>query len=250
LSAEFAIRPFIKAYPQASLDLFTVWAKDPNQDIRRLVSEGTRPRLPWATRLPQFIDDPSPLLALLEQLKDDPALYVRRSVANNLNDIGKDHPQLLASLAKDWLKGASKERQWLVRHALRSAVKRGEKGALEALGYGNAADISIQNIKLSATRVTIGESLELYFEPVNQSTELAQLMVDFKVFFVKANGHSSAKVFKLKALQLAPNETQTFSKKISLKLMSTRPYYSGKHRLEAIINGKGFYLADFTLDAL
>jgi 3-methyladenine DNA glycosylase AlkC len=108
--------------------------------VRRLVSEGTRPRLPWAPRLRAFMRDPRPVLELLEWLKDDPSLYVRRSVANNLNDIGKDHPDLLFATAERWMKDANENRHWIIRHALRSAVKRGDPGThkVEVLINGTA----------------------------------------------------------------------------------------------------------------
>ena len=135
-TAEYSIRAFLEKHPEATLARLREWAADPSQHVRRLVSEGTRPRLPWAPRLRAFQKDPRPVLELLELLKDDPELYVRRSVANNLNDIGKDHPALLTAVAKRWLRGATPERRWIVDHALRSAVKRADAGALGALGYG------------------------------------------------------------------------------------------------------------------
>ena len=139
----FSVKHYLEQHPKATLAQLMAWTRDPSEHVRRLLSEGTRPRLPWASRLPAFQRDPAPVLALLERLKDDPALYVRRSVANNLNDIGKDHPDLLADTARSWLQDASPERRWIVQHALRSAVKRGEPGALVALGFGAAADVPI-----------------------------------------------------------------------------------------------------------
>jgi 3-methyladenine DNA glycosylase AlkC len=246
-TSEFAIRPFIQHYPDKCLALLTKWATDPNYHVRRLVSEGTRPRLPWASRLPEFIQDPKTVIKLLELLKDDTELYVRRSVANNLNDIGKDHPELLASIAKRWLKKASKERIWLVKHALRSAIKRGEQGALEALGYGNKADVKVENIAITPQNATIGSSVHIKFDLVNQADKPATLMVDFCTYFVKANGKANPKVFKLKAVELAANQSQSFSKKVSLKLMSTRTLYSGLHKVEVIVNGQNRLIGNFDL---
>ena len=223
------------------------WAEDENYHVRRLVSEGTRPRLPWAARLPEFIQAPSPVMALLEKLKDDPELYVRRSVANNLNDIGKDHPKLLANTAKRWLKGASQERQWLVKHALRSAIKRGEKGALDALGYGAPVDVDIKDINIMPAQAQVGGNIHIAFKVKNVAKETVNLMVDVAIHFIKANGASSAKVFKLKAVALAPNETQVFSKKISLKPMTTRTLYSGEHKVDVILNGQNKILGSFAL---
>ena len=246
-TSEFAIRPFIQRYPEKCLALLALWANDTNLHVRRLVSEGTRPRLPWASRLPEFIQDPSAVIELLEQLKDDTELYVRRSVANNLNDIGKDHPELLADLAKKWLKGASKDRVWLVKHALRSAIKRGEKGALEALGYGDFADVKICHIAITPKIANMGSSIQIKFELVNQTCKSAALMVDFCIYFIKANGKANPKVFKLKALELGPNQSQVFSKTVSLKPMTTRTLYAGLHRVEVILNGRNTLIGEFDL---
>lgn len=246
-TSEFGIRPFIQKYPEESLRLLAKWAKDPNEHVRRLVSEGTRPRLPWASRLPEFIKDPTPVTELLELLKDDPELYVRRSVANNLNDIGKDHPDLLAKIATCWLKGASADRKWLVKHALRSAIKRGERGALAALGYGETAKVDIQNISVSPAIAQIGGSVTVAFDLQNLATTESNLMVDFAIHFVKANGASSAKVFKLKACELKPQATQPFSKKVSLKPMTTRTLYAGVHKVDVVINGVTKPLGEFEL---
>jgi 3-methyladenine DNA glycosylase AlkC len=135
-TAEYAIRPFLQQHPERALQQLALWTQDPNEHVRRLVSEGSRPRLPWAPRLPAFQRDPRPVLDLLERLKDDPSLYVRRSVANCLNDIGKDHPQVLIDTARRWLVDARAEREWIVRHALRWAIKQGDAGALDVLGTG------------------------------------------------------------------------------------------------------------------
>jgi 3-methyladenine DNA glycosylase AlkC len=248
-TSEFAIRPFIQRYPEKCFALLKLWTNDSNQHIRRLVSEGTRPRLPWASRLPEFIQDPTPVIQLLELLKDDPELYVRRSVANNLNDIGKDHPELLASIAKRWLKNASADRAWLVKHALRSAIKRGEQGALQALGYGNVADVNVENVLISPEKAKMGTSVQINFELINQSVKTASLMVDFSIHFIKANGKANPKVFKLKALELASKQSHVFSKKVSLKPMSTRTLYAGLHKVEVIINGQNTLIGEFELRA-
>tara|TARA_R110000751_G_scaffold15290_7_gene49689 strand:+ start:89117 stop:90238 length:1122 start_codon:yes stop_codon:yes gene_type:complete len=246
-TSEFAIRPFIQRYPEKSLALLALWAKDANLHVRRLVSEGTRTRLPWASRLPEFIQDPSAVISLLELLKDDTEMYVRRSVANNLNDIGKDHPVLLAEIAKNWLNNASKNRVWLVKHALRGAIKRGEKGALEALGYGSFADVKIENVGITPEQAQIGGSVQVSFELLNQGHKTTALMVDFSIHFVKANGKANPKVFKLKAVELAPNQSLMFSKKVSLKPMTTRTLYLGAHKVEVVINGQNTQLGEFQL---
>ena len=246
-TAEFSIRPFLEQHTQATLRQLNEWAADPSPQVRRLVSEGTRPRLPWAPRLRQFQTDPAPVLALLELLKDDPALYVRRSVANNLNDIGKDHPQVLASTAQAWLKDASAERAWIVGHALRSAVKRGETGALKVLGFGETAQVAVGNTEIQPVRPVLGGALKISFEVTNTHTQAQRVLVDMAVHYVKASGQTSAKVFKLKALELAPGQTAALAKTLSLAEMTTRKHYPGVHRVDVILNGKAQALGAFEL---
>jgi 3-methyladenine DNA glycosylase AlkC len=246
-TAEFSIRPFIEKYPDASLERLRVWANDPSAHVRRLVSEGTRPRLPWAPRLRTFEKDPRPVLSLLEMLKDDPELYVRRSVANHLNDLGKDHPDLLVRTVTRWLKGASDERRWVVNHALRSAVKRAEAGALNVLGFGRDAKAKIHNATVKPQRVAIGGDVEISFELKNSGPTKQRVLVDFRIHFVKANGTTSAKVFKLKTVELAAKETVRLSKKVSLREMTTRKHYPGVHKVDAVLNGRIEPLGPFVL---
>ena len=187
------------------------------------------------------------MLALLELLKDDPALYVRRSVANNLNDIGKDHPQILAETARRWMADATPDREWVVRHALRWAVKQGAPWALEVLGYGKKASVELREASVTPAKMRIGESVRLAFSLHNPRRKSQDLMVDLQVHFVKANGSTSAKVFKLKALQLAAGETVALSKKLSLAEMTTRKHHPGYHQVDALVNGQAFGLVGFTL---
>lgn len=246
-TAEFSIRPFLQKHEAATLARFKQWATDPSAHVRRLVSEGTRPRLPWASRLPAFQKNPAPVLALLELLKDDPELYVRRSVANNLNDIGKDHPELLAKTAKQWLKGASEERRWIVQHALRSAIKRGEAGALDVLGFGKSAKVEVSNARITPKRVVMGEKVNIAFDVSNTSNKAHKVLVDFCIHYVKASGKTSAKVFKLKVLSLAPKETVQLGKTVSTAEMTTRKHHAGKHRVEVLLNGQALALGAFEL---
>ncbi len=246
-TAEFSIRPFLVRHPQQTLARLKNWAGDPSAHVRRLVSEGTRPRLPWAPRLRAFQQDPRPVLALLELLKDDPALYVRRSVANNLNDIGKDHPDLLVATARRWMKNSSEERRWLIRHGLRSAVKRSETAALDLLGYGGTARAAIQKVVITPERARLGDALTIAFDLTNTGTRRQALLVDFRIHFVKANGKTNPKVFKLKTVELAPRETVRLGKGVSLKEMTTRKHYSGTHRVEVVLNGRAQMLGSFEL---
>lgn len=246
-TAEFSIRPFLEKHTEATLDRLKDWAKDPSPHVRRLVSEGTRPRLPWAPHLREFQKYPQPVLALLELLKDDSDLYVRRSVANNLNDIGKDHPALLVETAHRWMKNATEERRWLVNHALRSAVKRGELGALEVLGFREEAKISLVNARIAPQLAMIGGSVEIYFEVTNTDSRRQRVLVDFRIHFVKAHGKTNPKVFKLSAIDLAPCETIHMRKTVSLSDMTTRKHYVGTHKVDVVLNGRTRSLGAFEL---
>jgi 3-methyladenine DNA glycosylase AlkC len=246
-TAEFSIRPFLVRYPGETLARLETWTKDPSPHVRRLVSEGTRPRLPWAPRLRAFQKEPRPVLALLELLKDDPELYVRRSVANNLNDIGKDHPDLLVETARRWMTDATEERRRLIRHALRSAIKRGEPGALGVLGFGKKVNVAIRNATITPKRPRTGGSVTIGFEVVNKGSRRQRVLVDFRVHFVKANGKTSPKAFKLKTIELAPKETIPLGKTISLTEMTTRKHYPGTHRVEVVLNGTADPLGSFEL---
>lgn len=246
-TAEFSIRAFLQKHEAATLARFRQWARDPSDHVRRLVSEGSRPRLPWASRLPAFQKNPAPVLDLLELLKDDPALYVRRSVANNLNDIGKDHPALLANTAKQWLKGASDERRWIVQHALRSAVKRGEAGALDVLGFGKSAEATLSDTRITPKKVVMGEKVHIGFDVTNTSARPQRVLVDFCIHYVKASGKTSAKVFKLKVLALTPGEKASLGKTVSTAEMTTRKHHAGKHRVDVLLNGQAQALGAFQL---
>ena len=246
-TAEFSIRLFLEKYPKPTLARLEMWATDPSVHVRRLVSEGTRPRLPWASRLRGFMEDPKPVIELLELLKNDPELYVRRSVANNLNDIGKDHPNLLVDTTRRWMKDATPERSWLVRHALRSAVKRGDPGALAVLGYKKDVNVAIRKVSIEPKQVAIGGSVAITFEIANQNAIKQRALVDLQVHFIKAHGKGNPKVFKLKAVELAPQEFVPMQKKISVANMTTRKHYPGIHKVDVLVNGSVKQLGAFEL---
>jgi 3-methyladenine DNA glycosylase AlkC len=246
-TAEFSIRPFLEHHTDATLQTLQRWIADPSEHVRRLISEGTRPRLPWASHLRKFQKDPTPVLALLEQLKDDSSLYVRRSVANNLNDIGKDNPQVLFSTAERWMTNASAQRAWVVKHALRVAIKNAEPQALAIIGFGKPAKVLVENLLIAPQTTTEGGQVTLSFELSNKTRNAQLLLVDFQVHYVKANGQARPKVFKLSQLELLPNKSVQLSKKISLAAMSTRRHYPGKHQIDLLVNGQLIPLGSFTL---
>lgn len=247
-TAEFSIRAFIERHPGPTLARLREWTGDANMHVRRLVSEGTRPRLPWASRLRAFQKDPRPVLELLELLKDDPALYVRRSVANNLNDIGKDHPALLVEVAREWLRDAPPEREWLIRHALRSAIKRGEREALAVLGFGPPSGVEARPVAIPRS-VQLGGTVELRFEVCNRSRRSQALEVDLAVHFMKARGETRPKVFKVRSVTLAPGEAVVLDKRISFQQLTTRRHYAGRHPLEVLVNGQALPLGEIDVMA-
>lgn len=237
-SAESSIRPYLARDPERAFGFLGRWARDRNAHVRRLVSEGTRLRLPWAARVPWLDAHPERVLALLELLKDDPTTLVRRSVANNLNDLGKVRPELLIRTCAAWLAGASPERRALVEHALRSAVKRGEAAALALLGYGKKAAVAVEEVRFEPRRVAIGERVRVSFELRSEARAAQDLLVDLAVHFVKAGGRTGRKVFKLKRVALPPRARVALSAQISLAVHTTRVPRPGTHAVDVVVNGE------------
>jgi 3-methyladenine DNA glycosylase AlkC len=248
-SAESSIRAFLVRYPDATLARLLEWAGDSSVHVRRLVSEGTRPRLPWAPRLRAFQEDPRPVLRLLELLKDDPERYVQRSVANNLNDIGKDHPDLVVRICREWAANATVGRAWIVRHALRSLVKGGHPGALATLGVGETPRVKIQRVTLRPKVVRIGAELRFSFVLESSGKTAQKLLVDYVVHFMKGNGTSRPKVFKLKRLELGCGAYEELSGKVSFAELTTRRHYPGRHRIDVLVNGVRHPLVEFDVRA-
>lgn len=244
-SAESSIRAFLVRYPENTYARLLEWTRDENVHVRRLVSEGSRPRLPWAPRLRAFQEDPRSVIALLDLLKDDPERYVQRSVANNLNDISKDHPDLAVEVCRRWLTDASPGREWIVRHALRSLVKKAHRDALETLGVGGKPDVSLTGIRLVPPSVKLGGKLRFSFEIASTGKRVQELLIDYAVHYVKANGATRPKVFKLRKIELPPSVTIKLGSTISFETMTTRRHYPGRHRIDVLINGVAHPLAEF-----
>ncbi|MEH6358358.1 MAG: DNA alkylation repair protein [Pseudomonadales bacterium] len=246
-SAEFAIRPFIQQHYELTFEHLHDWCDSSDHHLRRLVSEGTRPRLPWGQQLPNFIKNPKPILPLLERLKTDPEIYVRRSVANNLNDISKDHPQQVLDTCKQWLEQPNKESQWIVRHATRTLVKKGSPEVFALLGYSENPELNVK-LALSSHKLQLGDNLAIQIELTSTAAKPQKLVVDYAIHFMKANGQQSAKIFKLKTLALAKDESISLEKTHRFVPLSTRRYYSGEHRVEIKINGHQVAAMPFTLN--
>ncbi|MBI9070948.1 MAG: DNA alkylation repair protein [Melioribacteraceae bacterium] len=247
-SAEFAIRPFLQQHFKITYNTMLEWSKDKDEHVRRLSSEGIRPRLPWGERLNQFIDDPKPILKILENLKDDENEFVRRSVANNLNDISKDHPELVTEVCKKWLAKPNKEREWIAKHATRGLVKKGYSNALELLGFAKDPKIEVADFLIASDKLDLGEELIFSFEVVSKAKIKQKLVVDYIIHFMKQNGRMSGKVFKLKNFDLNAETNKILLKKHRIKNISTRKYYSGKHKLDLMINGKVYKEIEFELN--
>ncbi|RWA69606.1 DNA alkylation repair protein [Mesorhizobium sp.] len=245
-SAEFGIRYFLLADQPRALAIMAGWIGDPNRHVRRLVSEGTRPRLPWAMQLPALITDPGPVIPLLERLRDDPEPYVRRSVANHLNDISKDHPALVVELAARWMIGAEGEHKALLRHACRTLIKQGQADALAIFG-SRRPEIEMEPPRLSAREVRMGETIELSITLRSLSTQSQRLTIDYVLHFLKAGGSRRPKVFKGGNIVLAPGEATTFSRRHAFKEVTTRRHYPGAHGVSFRINGQDTAQADFSL---
>ncbi|MES2639251.1 MAG: DNA alkylation repair protein [Myxococcota bacterium] len=233
-SCEFSIRAFLERWPELTLARLALWVSDPDPHVRRLVSEGTRPRLPWASRLRALQADPSPIFPLLEALRDDPSEYVRRSVANNLNDIGKDHPAVLLAVCGRWLVDAPPLRVALVRHALRDRVKKADKAAIALLGAGGGT-IDVRG-ELPATGA-LGGTLPVVVHVRNPAATATRAVVDLAVVFPGSSAAGRRKVFKLRTVDLAPGESVVLRKSISLRDHTTRRAIAGPHSLAAQIDG-------------
>lgn len=250
-TAEFAVRHFINADLKRSLKHIQRWASSKNYHVRRLASEGSRPRLPWGQQIPVLIADPRPALPVLEKLRDDPADYVRRSVANHLNDIAKDHPQLICEVMQSWYASGSPERQRMLRHACRTLVKKGDPQILAALGYTSANEVKknlvLEDFSLGNPRPKVGESLPMSLTLRSTHKKPQTLVIDYAVYYRRANGELSPKIFKWKNLQLQPGERLNLLKNHSLKKVTTRAYYPGIHRIALQINGALLATVDFEL---
>jgi 3-methyladenine DNA glycosylase AlkC len=245
-TAEWAIRPFVERHTELTFATLARWVRDDSVHVRRLVSEGTRPRLPWGMQLRGLIADPSPSLPLLRALQDDASDYVRRSVANHLNDIAKDHPDLIVAWLREHLSGATAERRALLRHASRTLIKKGHAPTLKVWGQGQPLRGSA-TLKLAPKRARVGDTLELALTLTSAAARKQPLLIDYALHRVLANGSTAPKVFKGWTVELAGGDTLQLTKRHSLREVTTRRVYAGRHRIEVLINGRTAARADFDL---
>ncbi len=247
-TAEWAIRPFIESHYDHTMRALSRWIEDDSAHVRRLVSEGTRPRLPWAGRLRCFQQDPTPTLALLDRLVDDPELYVRRSVANHLGDIAKDHPELAVATAKRWMRARdTAERRWIAAHGLRSLAKRGDAGALSVLGVGARPNVTLSRVTITPRRPRIGGRVMISATLTSTGKRPQDLRVDLVVHYAKANGGTGAKTFVIDRVQLEPGAELAIEHPLKLADLTTRVHHPGEHRVELLVNGERLPLGAFSL---
>lgn len=244
-SSEFAVRAFILKYEHQTMQQMKLWTQSSNEHIRRLASEGCRPRLPWAVALPKFKQDPSSILEIIELLKNDQSLYVRKSVANNLNDISKDNPELLLKFVKENL-GFSKELDWICKHASRTLLKKGNKEILKLFDLPKANHINITKFCYDK-KVFIDDVLMFSFE-ISSEQNIGNVRIEYAIDYLKSNDTHNRKLFMISQNEIK-SQNKTFNKKQSFKNMTTRKHYLGKHFLAIIINGvevlkEEFYLYD------
>ena len=243
-SSEFAVRPFIINHEEKMMAQMMAWSKDENEDVRRLSSEGCRPQLPWAMALPSFKKDPTLILPILEQLKADPSLYVRKSVANNINDISKTNPEVVIKLAKKWM-GKNKDTDWMVKHGLRTLLKQGHREALGLFGYHDSSALEVTNFKIDKTKVPMEGELTFSFDI--QAKENTKLRLEYGVDYMKANGKRNRKIFQISESSMKKGEKKSYEKKHSFEELSTRKHYPGLHSITLIVNGVEGETLDFEL---
>jgi len=234
-TSEFAIREFLRADFHKTYNEMKKWAKHENLHIRRLASEGTRPRLPWSFKLDALITNPFITVDLLNTLRTDNELYVKKSVANHLNDIVKDHPDAFFSIIKSW-DFSEPNTKWIIKHAGRNLIKQGDSTMLQILGVSPVVSVNGCELKLKNHRLGLGEYLEFTFEFNSEQSQ--EVIIDYAIYYLKSKGNYSRKVFKLKKLYVEGGKKHFISKKQLFKDFTTRKHYSGEHRLEIMMNGK------------
>jgi 3-methyladenine DNA glycosylase AlkC len=245
-SSEFAVREFLKTDLVKTLKVMNEWAKDDDYHVRRLASEGSRPRLPWSFKLDSIIREPQLTRSILERLKADEVLYVRKSVANHLNDLSRENADYMLGLIKGW-DTTNQHTAWIVKHACRTLIKKGHEGSLAFFKYEKNVKIDVSELKLKKSVISLGDALDFEFTVVSRKSTVQKLVVDYAIHYAKATGAISRKVFKIKQVDLQPGEQVTIMKKQTFNDFTTRKHYAGKHLIEILINGKKVTEAGFRL---
>jgi 3-methyladenine DNA glycosylase AlkC len=245
-SSEFAIREFLKRDLDRTLSVMKRWSEDRNHHVRRLASEGSRPRLPWSFNLDEIAKKPELTRPILENLKSDHELYVKKSVANHLNDFSRINPDWMLKVVNSWDK-KHEHTSWIIKHASRTLIKKGDARSLAVFDFEKNVKLKLESFRLEKAKIRIGEELKFSFDVVSEKSKAQKLVIDYAIHFQKKNGGMLPKVFKLKELTLKPEQTVNISKSHSFKKISTRTYYPGKHAVEIMVNGKSFGRKEFVL---
>jgi 3-methyladenine DNA glycosylase AlkC len=245
-SAEFAVRPFIRKYPGPALAVMLRWARHDDERVRRLASEGCRPRLPWGTALEELKRDPSPILPILEALKDDPSEAVRRSVANHLGDIAKDHPETAVAIGERWIAESAARAPW-VKHALRDLLKKGHRGALRLFGVAGGALVDVERFTIVPKRVRLGGTATLHVTLRSTRKAAQRLRIEYAMTYARPGGRTGRKVFKIAELTLGARATTELARKVSFVDRSVRTHHAGRHTATLVVNGRALADAQFTL---
>jgi 3-methyladenine DNA glycosylase AlkC len=243
-SSEFAVRPFLLKNQEHMIAQMLKWSLHPDEHVRRLASEGSRPRLPWGQSVPSIKANPEQTLPILNNLKEDDSLYVRKSVANHINDISYIHPELVLKIANEWY-GKHKHTDWIIKHACRTLLKKGNQGALLLFGYKDDEALELTDFTISNDQITFGDCIHFSFT-ITSKKEMP-IRVEYGIDYVKSKGHRTKKVFMISTLKMNSNESKYFSKTQSFKDLTTRKHYRGTHRLSIIINGQIKASKDFDL---
>lgn len=245
-SSEFAIRTFLKNDFNKTLQVMKKWARDKNHHVRRLASEGSRPRLPWSFKIDEVIKKPESTREILEILNADTELYVKKSVANHLNDISKDNPDYMIGLISKWDK-KNTHTSWIIKHASRTLIKKGNAKSLAVFDFEKDPKVEIKNFKISPTKIKLGEKLNFSFDIISKKNKTQKLVIDYVIHYKKASKDFSPKVFKLKEINLNPKQQVIISKEQLFKDFTTRKHHAGKHLIEIMVNGKKVLKREFNL---
>lgn len=248
ITCEFTVRPFIVRYGDRMMSQMLQWAQHSNPHLRRLASEGCRPRLPWASVLQPFTEDPTPVLPILEALKADPSEYVSRSVANHLNDISKDHPEMMLDLCHRW-KGKSGITDKVIKHACRTLLKGAHPRALSLFGYGDPKNVTITNFRADQ-RVKMGGTFNYAFTISQTMKSPCKIRVEVGIDYVKSGGKRNRKIFKVSEIELSPDKQASYTRTLSFQDLTTRKHYAGTHSIAVIINGLQMKRSDFEVVAV
>lgn len=246
-SCEFSVHPFIIKYPDKMMKQMLVWSKHEHWGVRRLASEGCRPRLPWAMALPNLKENPAPILPILENLKNDPSRFVRLSVANNLNDIAKDNPEIVIDLVKRW-QGESQYVDWIIKHGCRTLLKQGNSEVMKLFGFDSIVKkVKIENFKISKLEVKVGDSLEFSFNLLNSNDKKTKIRLEYGIYYQKANGTLTKKVHKISEKEYTGNSTTPITRRHSFRIVTTRKFHLGLHQVAVIVNGNEYEKHSFEL---